>query len=104
MNANMLDRYAHRVQSLGHPLRITLWHGRPLVRRRNPRVSVTVRTPKALRALLDPSLGNFARDCVEQELDIDGDTRAAVQMGEALAGTPGAPARFLTRLRGWLRR
>ncbi len=46
-------------------------------------ITVTVRTPKALLNLVSPSLGKLARAYVEEQIDLDGDFRDVLSIGEA---------------------
>lgn len=68
-----------------------------------PRVRVTVRSPRALVAFFNPSMGRLARHYVERDIDVEGDPREIVRMGEALSTTPISRGIRLPRLRGWAR-
>jgi len=88
METRLLDRFEQRLQELGLPLGVTLWNGQSVMPREAPRVNVTVRTPKGLAALVNPSMGKLARHYVEQDLDLEGDARELLRIGEALIPVP----------------
>lgn len=101
MEARLLHRFEQRLRELGLPLGVTLWNGQSVVPRGTPRVNVTVRTPKGLAALVNPSMGKLARHYVEQDLDLEGDARELLRIGEALIPVP-VPLHGRTfRLRKW---
>jgi len=88
METRLLNRLEQRVRELGLPLGVTLWNGSSVMPRGEPRVKVTVRTPKGLAALINPSMGKLARHYVEQDLDLEGDARELLRIGEALIPVP----------------
>jgi len=102
METRLLDRFEQRVRELGLPLGVTLWNGHSVMPRGAPRVRVTVRTPKALAALVNPSLGKLARHYVEQNLDLEGDARELLRIGEALIPVPVPLQGRGFRLRKWV--
>jgi len=83
------------------PVDIKLWDGMPLVKSEAPRVQVTVRSPRALDCLIRPSMGKFARHYVEQELDLDGNAREIIRIGEVLSSPTASSGQKRFRLRGW---
>lgn len=101
METRLLDRFQQRVRELALPLGVTLWNGRSVKPLGEPRVKVTVRTPKALAALINPSMGKLARHYVEQDLDLEGDARELLRIGEALIPVPVLQHGKSFRLRKW---
>lgn len=99
----MLDRIEQRLRALQVPLSVTLWNGQRLAPTDAPQVSVTVRSPKALASLVHPTMGKLARHYVEQQLDVEGEAREILRVGEALGGsaapTDGSSG---SRLRKWI--
>ncbi len=95
----MLDRWRlhqvrRRVEASGLPLAVELWDGRRVGR--NPAsVRVRLRRPTSLKAMAEPSLGTLARAYVEEHLDLDGDARDILALGErlCLAGVDRARSR-----------
>lgn len=100
----LLGRIESQVREFAVPPGIRLWDGRLVMPGRTPpRVMLTLRSPRVLGALINPSLGKLARHYVEQDLDIDGDTREAIRIGEALSGDAGHPQRRRFDIRSWFR-
>jgi len=98
----MLGRLETRLRELDVPLSITLWNGRQLAPKKAPEVSVTVRSPAVLDALVHPTMGKLAKHYVEQHLDVEGKARQIIRVGEALSGAP-LPGRGGTSLlRKWI--
>ncbi|MBI3937198.1 MAG: class I SAM-dependent methyltransferase [Betaproteobacteria bacterium] len=78
---SLLER---RLCALDPPLAVKLWDGTTFAPAGPARVSVTLRNPGALRALLNPSMGELAKCYAEQQVDVEGDARDVVGMAEAL--------------------
>lgn len=104
LTAQLLGRVERQVGSLEMPPGIRLWDGRlVLPGRMPPKVMLTLRTPRMLGALINPSMGKLARHYVEQDIDIEGDTREVIRIGEALSGPAGRPQRRRFDIRSWFR-
>lgn len=88
MKMQLFARFEQRVRELGLPLGVTLWNGQTVTPSVPLRVKVTVRSPRALASLIRPSMGKLARHYVEQELDLEGDARELLRIGEALISAP----------------
>lgn len=99
----VLGRLEARIRNLKVPVAVKLWNGRELAPDPAPRVRVTVRSPAVLPALVRPTMGGLARHYVEQRLDLDGEARDVLSLGEAFAGTPDDTPRSPGRLRSWMR-
>ena len=91
LDTALLGKIEQRIRELDVPLSITLWNGQRLSAADEPAVNVTVRSRKALASLVRPTLGKLARYYVEEDLDVEGDSRQVIRVGEALSGVPGAP-------------
>jgi cyclopropane-fatty-acyl-phospholipid synthase len=98
----LLGRIEQRLRDLELPVSITLWNGQRLTAGERAQVSVTVRSPQALAALASPTMGKLARQYVEEQLDIEGEPRQILRVGEALVGTPPSPTSAASRLRRWM--
>lgn len=103
LESKLLQRIEQRLRDLKLPLGITLWDGSSVEPAAGPRVRVSVRSPRALAALVNPSMGRLARHYVEGDIDVEGDAREVVRMGETLSGTPVSPGIRIPRVRGWMR-
>ena len=95
--------FGDRLLKLGVPVGVNFWDGSSVTSPVPPRVRLSVRTPRALAALVNPSMGKLARHYVEQDLDVEGDAREVVRLSEALSEAPATArniaARFLRRRR-----
>jgi cyclopropane-fatty-acyl-phospholipid synthase len=98
----LLGHIEERLRDLRLPVAITLWDGTRLEPAANPDVNVTIRSPKVLASLVRPTMGKLARHYVEDELDLEGEPRQIIRLGEALTGTPGVAAATAGRLRKWI--
>jgi cyclopropane-fatty-acyl-phospholipid synthase len=100
----VLDRLERMLQAGGLPLEITLWTGER-VAGPNPRVRMILRSMKGAASLVRPTLGKFAELYVEQDLDLEGDSRDILAIGEKLAGSASvARGRILQRMFSHTRR
>ncbi len=98
----LLGRIEERMRELRLPIAITLWDGRRVETAGNADVNVTIRSPRVLASLVNPTLGKLARHYVEHDLDLEGEPRQIIRLGEALTGTPGVAAATAARLRNWM--
>src|SRR5689334_5495825 len=99
----MVGQVEKRLSELEVPLSVTFWNGRQVMPAEPPKVSVTVRSPQVLTSLLRPTMGKLARHYVEQQIDVDGDTREILRVTESLSGSPGGSSRAASRLKKWMR-
>src|SRR6476661_1352534 len=98
----LIGRIERRIRDLEVPLAITLWNGRRVAPREAPQVSVTVRSPKVLASLVNPTMGKLARYYVEEDLDVEGEARQVIRVSEALSGVPTAAQGKTARFRKWI--
>ncbi|MDD5242220.1 MAG: class I SAM-dependent methyltransferase [Sulfuricella sp.] len=66
------------------PINFEFWNGKALKLTDSPSVTVNVRSPKGLSSLVRPTLGKFARNYVEQHIDLVGGAREIIRLGESL--------------------
>lgn len=78
-----------RLRTRRAPLHVSFWNGTEYVPENKPLVRVAVRSPDALRALAAPSLGTLARAYVEEQIDVDGDMRDVLSVGEQICDLRG---------------
>ena len=102
MEAQLINRIERQLRELGLPLGVRLWSGASLAPAAQPRVTLTVRSPKVLASLVNPSMGKLARHYVEQELDVEGEAREIVRMAEALSGASASAGGKGSRIRRWI--
>jgi len=84
LESRVLGLFEQRLKKLDLPLGVRLWNGAEFNPTRPSEVKVSIRSPQALSALARPTLGKLARAYVEEEIDLDGDMRATVELGEKL--------------------
>lgn len=99
----VLGQLEQRIRNLDVPIAVKLWNGRELAADSQPRVRVTVRSPTVLPALVHPTMGSLAKHYVEERLDIDGEAREVLRLGEAFAAAPTDGSGKASRLRQWMR-
>ena len=75
------DWLERRIIRLGLPLSIYLPDKRLINPHPSPKVTVTLRSPRAWLALAKPTLGKLARSYVEQELDLSGNLQDILEFG-----------------------
>jgi cyclopropane-fatty-acyl-phospholipid synthase len=81
----LLGQLRNKLWQAHLPLAVRLWNGE-LIEPTSPHtaVRITVHRAKAVQALARPTLGKIARAYVEGDIDIDGDIRDIIQIGQVL--------------------
>jgi cyclopropane-fatty-acyl-phospholipid synthase len=98
----LAGHFEQRLRELGLPLGVRFWDGSSVMPATQPRVRLDVRSPRALAALVNPSMGKLARHYVEQDIDVEGDAREVLRVSEALSVAPPTGHNSLaSRLRRW---
>jgi len=82
----MLGSLVGKVSDEGMPLAVRLWNGEQ-VGAKQPRVTLALRSPSALKLLLKPSAGKLAEAYVEELIDVEGTARDVVSLGLSLSKT-----------------
>src|SRR5688572_26707160 len=82
----LLGLVSERLKKVQAPVNIRLWNGEFLRAAEGASVTVSIRSPKALTLLINPNLGQLARSYVEGEIDLEGNLREVLRLGEALVG------------------
>lgn len=81
---NMISEIEHRLSRLGLPVAVSLWDGSTISPQATPRIHLTLKSPQAISFLVRPTLGKIAKAYVEGQIDIEGDVRETIQIGERL--------------------
>lgn len=78
----LVHQVRRRLETAGLPLVVELWNGQQVGK--DPLAAVRVRLHQAtgLRTMADPSLGALARAYVEGEIDLEGDIRDILALGD----------------------
>lgn len=103
LEARMIGMLESRLKRLSLPLDLTLWNGHIIRGGGKATLQVAVRSPKALMSLANPSLGQIAKAYVEGEIDLQGDIRETIQVGEALVAGDSTTYRKRSTVWKWWR-
>lgn len=101
LNSRLLSRFEHHLKARDVPLAVRLWNGTTLVGHEPPQLTVVVNTPRAVSALAAPTMGGLARCYVEQQIDVEGNARDILRIGEAFSDAVGTVRSGGRRLRHW---
>jgi cyclopropane-fatty-acyl-phospholipid synthase len=99
LETRMIGMVENRLKRAGLPISMTLWNGSTIRPGPDALLRVTVKSPQALMSLANPSLGRIAKSYVEGQLDIDGDIRETIRLGENLVS--GDSTTYNNRSRSW---
>jgi cyclopropane-fatty-acyl-phospholipid synthase len=99
----ILKQVAQHVRRESLPVNFELWNGEALKFSDFPSVTVSVRSSKGLSSLIRPTLGKFARNYVEQHIDLAGGAREIMRLGESLCEASGRVAKKNFFSLSWLR-
>jgi cyclopropane-fatty-acyl-phospholipid synthase len=81
----LIEQVKRRLEASGLPLRVELWNGETVgVPAPDARVHLRLHSVATLKALANPSLGALARAYVSGALDLEGDTRDILALGNTL--------------------
>jgi len=80
----VLSLVEQRLRDVQAPVNVRLWNGQTFAPPAPSPVTVTVRSPRALMNLAHPSLGALARSYVEGDIDLEGNMREVLRLGELL--------------------
>lgn len=101
LSSRLLDRFERRLKAGDVPLAVRLWNGTTVVGQEPPRLTVIVKTPRAVAALAAPTMGRLARCYVEQQIDVEGNARDILRVGEAFSDAVGEVRSGGRRLHRW---
>lgn len=104
LNQLMIRQVRQRLQSAALPIAIELWTGEHMMPELAPRVRVRLRKPASLKALVQPNLGSLARAYVEGELDIEGEIRDILSVGDSFCNGGDCKPTTGSAPRAWWRR
>jgi cyclopropane-fatty-acyl-phospholipid synthase len=102
LEASLIGRLESRLEGLRLPISVALWNGR-VIGAEDPAVRVTVRSPQAMLSLANPSLGRIAKAYVEGDIDLSGNARETMQLGEQLVASDSTVYRKRSRVWKWWR-
>lgn len=88
-NSRLVNRFERRLKEGNVPLAVRLWNGKTVVGQEPPQLTVVVKTPRAVATLAAPTMGALARCYVEQQIDVEGDARDILRIGETFSDAVG---------------
>jgi len=101
LSSRLLSRFERRLKAGDVPLAVRLWNGTTLVGQEPPQMTVVVNTPRAVATLAEPTMGALARCYVEQQIDVEGNAREILRIGEAFSDAVGEVRTGGRKGRGW---
>jgi len=99
----LAKRTVFQLENRNVPVAVRLWNGYEYQPPAGSLVNVNVHSRRALRALASPSLGSLARAYVEQQIDLDGDIRDILIIGEKLTDALADSDRTARPILAWVR-
>lgn len=84
LDSVIVNRFKSRLAGQSLPLAIRFWNGETLRLGERDDVRLAIHSIKAAKSLARPTLGKFARSYVEGEIELDGDMRDIISLGERL--------------------
>jgi cyclopropane-fatty-acyl-phospholipid synthase len=103
LETRMIGMLEQRLKRGSLPVAMTLWNGNTIRSGPDARLRVTVKSPQALMSLANPSLGAIARAYVEGQIDIEGDIRDTIRIGEGLVSAETNPYHHRSNVWKWWR-
>ena len=98
---SMISEIEHRLSRLGLPVAVSLWDGSTISPQAKPKIHLTLKSPTAISSLVRPSLGKIAKAYVEGQMDIEGDVRETMQIGERLVSEHATTYQRRTAIFDW---
>ncbi len=95
----LVSQVRRRVEASGLPFVVELWNGEHVGNAAEAAVRVRLRQPSSLKAIADPSLGALARAYVEGDIDLIGEVRDILMLGDRLCNA--AECKPKTGSDGW---
>ena len=99
----LIHQLESRLSGLDLPVAVALWNGRVVGPADDAKIRLTIRSPQAVLSLANPSLGKIAKAYVEGDIDIDGDARETVHLGERLVAGDATVYRKRSNAWNWWR-
>ena len=95
----LVQQVQRRLDASGLPLVVELWNGQQMGQDALAAVKVRLHQLASLKALANPNLGALARAYVEEKLDLEGDIRDILALGDRLCNAGGCTPK--TGSDGW---
>ena len=89
LNQLLIHQVRRRLEASGLPLAVELWNGQKMGRETPDAVRIRLNQQASLKALAWPNLGTLARAYVEGALDLEGNARDILALGDRLCNAGG---------------
>ncbi|HEY9098508.1 MAG TPA: cyclopropane-fatty-acyl-phospholipid synthase family protein [Thiobacillus sp.] len=99
LNQLLIHQVRRRLEASGLPLAVELWNGQKIGRETPDAVRIRLNQRASLKALAWPKLGTLARAYVEGALDLEGNARDILALGDRLCNAGGLTPK--TGSEGW---
>src|SRR5215470_10033994 len=99
----VLSMVERRLRDAEAPFNLRLWNGKGFSPSAPSPVTLTVNSRQALINLVRPSLGRLAKSYVEGEIDLEGNFRDVLRVGESLVARQHSVYRLRTHAWKWWR-
>jgi cyclopropane-fatty-acyl-phospholipid synthase len=100
---SMISHIEQRLARLDLPVAVSLWDGSTVSTPVEPKIRLTLKSPHAISSLMRPSLGKIAKAYVEGQIDIEGDPRETIQIGEKLVSEYASTYQRRSAILNWWR-
>ncbi len=102
LNQLLIHQVRRRLEASGLPLAVELWNGQKMGRETPDAVRIRLNQQTSLKALAWPNLGTLARAYVEGALDLEGNARDILALGDRLCNAGGmSPKTGSDRWKWW---
>jgi cyclopropane-fatty-acyl-phospholipid synthase len=99
----MIETIERKLSELNLPLEVVLWDKTRICPSGNPEVSLTIHSPRGLNSLIRPTLGKIAKAYVNGVVDIDGDVKKTIRIGESFVSGESSTYQKNLRIFDWWR-
>ena len=103
LESRMIDMLESRLKRVALPISATLWNGNTIRSGTEEHLRLTVKSPQGLMSLANPSLGKIAKAYVEGQLDLEGDIRETIRLGEGLVSGDSTTYKYRSKVWKWWR-
>ena len=103
LESRMIGMLESRMKRVGLPISMTLWNGNTIRSGTEEHLRLTVKSPEGLMSLANPSLGKIAKAYVEGQLDLEGDIRETIRLGEGLVSGDSTTYNYRSKVWKWWR-
>ncbi|UCD67752.1 MAG: class I SAM-dependent methyltransferase [Betaproteobacteria bacterium] len=100
---SIVSEIEHRLSRLGLPVAVSFWDGITISPLESPKIHLTLKSPRAISSLVRPTLGKIAKAYVEGQIDIEGDPRETIEIGQRLVSEHASTYQRRSAVLSWWR-